>query len=240
MTPDKRWSPRPQGQPQPDVPLPPPPYNEQPDRSDDPRYQNLGARQVRGQVLPHQQHKQVDVGLTIASVTGLTEALLGKEDTKNRGVANGYAPLDGGAQVPTSNLPLGTGSDNVAAGNHTHTLRFSLPSFTRAGALTATAGLLRLPIDGDYTIVGVRAMVNTAPVGDDLVLDVLKNGSTIFTTTANLPTIPDGSNDNGLSAPPDINTLAAGDRLTVDVLQIGSGTAGSNLVVVVVVDKVVG
>jgi hypothetical protein len=221
------------------VPTPPPSFNIQPDRQDDPRYQNLGAKQIRGQVLTHQQKRQAEASVSITAVQGLSEALAEKEDRDERGTSDGYAPLDGGAQVPASNLPIGTGEDDVAAGNHTHTLTMSLPVFTVSGGLVIGSGVLRLPIDGEYLIVGVRATVNTAPVGDDLILDVLKNGTTIFTTTANRPTIADGDNDNGLSAEPDDNEIEAGDYLTVDIAQVGSGTAGSDLVVAIVVDKVV-
>lgn len=122
----------------------PPQFNEQPDRKDDPRYRNLGAGQVKGQVLPHQSKRKIETGIPIDSVEGLTAALFGKEDKVSKGVANGYAPLNGSAQVPLSNLPLpltqanshaspdtdaattslhhtiGTSATQAAAGNHTH------------------------------------------------------------------------------------------------------------------------
>lgn len=41
----------------------------------------------------------------------------GAEAIDNKGVSNGYAPLNGSAQVPASNLPIGTASGTVAAGN---------------------------------------------------------------------------------------------------------------------------
>ena len=41
----------------------------------------------------------------IATVTGLQTALDSKEATANKGVANGYASLDGSAKVPASQLP---------------------------------------------------------------------------------------------------------------------------------------
>lgn len=43
------------------------------------------------------------------------------EVTGNKGLANGYAGLDSSSNVPFVNLPTGTGSNNVAVGNHTHT-----------------------------------------------------------------------------------------------------------------------
>ena len=40
----------------------------------------------------------------------VTTALALKEDKSNKGVANGYAPLDGSGKVPVANLPSGGGS----------------------------------------------------------------------------------------------------------------------------------
>jgi hypothetical protein len=185
------------------------------------------------------------------------------EQSSHRGAANGYAPLDGSSKVPTANLPLplaqsnthasadtdtattalhhtlGTGANQAAAGNHTHTLTFSLPAYSKQGALSITTGALRLPIDGTYAVVGTRLMVGTAPTGASLIIDVNKNGTTIYTTQGNRPTIAAGANAGGPGAAPDITALAAGDYLTVDIDQVGSTVAGSDLTVTVVVSKTV-
>ena len=41
----------------------------------------------------------------------------GAEMSSNKGVANGYAPLNGSSVVPSTNLPIGTAAATVAAGN---------------------------------------------------------------------------------------------------------------------------
>src|SRR5664279_3410622 len=41
----------------------------------------------------------------------------GAEMVANKSVANGYAPLNGSSQVPIVNLPVGTTSGTVAAGD---------------------------------------------------------------------------------------------------------------------------
>jgi hypothetical protein len=185
------------------------------------------------------------------------------ERTTNKGAASGYAPLNSSSQVPTANLPLpftqanthaspdtdsattalhhtlGTGANQAAAGNHGHTLTFSLAAYSKQGAIAVATGAMRLPIDGIYTIVGTRLMVGTAPAGSAILVDVNKNGTTIYTTQANRPTIAAGANAGGPGATPDVTTLAAGDYLTVDVDQIGSGTPGSDLTVTIVVSKTV-
>jgi hypothetical protein len=74
------------------------------------------------------------------------------------------------------------------------------------------------------------ASVGTAPTGASLIVDVNKNGTTIFTTQANRPTIAISTNFDESGAP-DVTTWADGDYITFDVDQIGSTVAGSDLVV---------
>jgi len=194
---------------------------------------------------------------------GNDSRITGAEQTANKGAASGYAPLNGSSQVPLANLPLpltqanshasadtdsgtsalhhtlGTGTNQAAAGNHTHSLVFSLPAYSKQGVQTVSAGTFRLPIDGTYAIVGTRLMLGTAPTGSSFILDVNKNGTTIYTTQGNRPTIVAAANAGGPGSTPDVTTLAAGDYLTVDIDQVGSGVAGSDLTVVVVVSKAV-
>lgn len=134
--------------------------------------------------------------------------------------------------------------DSAAAGGMgwvtpVRTLRFSLTSFFKSNTLTTTTGTSRLPIDGTYTIVGTQLMVGTAPTGAGIIIDVKKNGATIYTTQANRPTIAANQTAGGPGATPDVTSLAAGDYLTVDIVQIGSTIAGADLTVSVVVDKVI-
>jgi hypothetical protein len=121
----------------------------------------------------------------------------------------------------------------------TQTITFSLTSFFKTGTLTTTTGVNRLPIDGTYTIVGTRLMVGTAPTGANIIVDIKKNGTTIYTTQANRPTIASGQNAGGPGATPDVTTLTAGDYLTVDIAQIGSTVAGADLNVSVIVSKAI-
>lgn len=95
---------------------------------------------------------------------------------------------------------------------------------TKAGAIVGVAG----------TIVDVRAYLDTAPTGSSFIVDVNKNGTTLFTTAANMPTIAASANASSTTLP-DITAVAAGDRLTIDVDQIGSTVAGSGLYVTVTI-----
>lgn len=179
-------------------------------------------------------------GTTAGTIAqGNDSRITGAEQTANKGTAGGYASLDGSTKVPIAQVPTGTSGTTVALGNHTHTLTFSLTSFFKSGVLTVTTGAQRLPIDGIYTIVGTRLMVGTAPTGASLIVDVNKNGTTIYTTQGNRPTIADGANAGGPGATPDVTSLAAGDYLTVDIDQVGSSVAGADLTVSVIVTKTV-
>lgn len=84
------------------------------------------------------------------------------------------------------------------------------------------------------TIHGAWVAAGTPPTGQDLIVDINRNGATIYTTQANRPRVVAGSNGGVISAP-NVVLLADGDYLTVDIDQIGSGVAGSDVTVGVVV-----
>lgn len=84
------------------------------------------------------------------------------------------------------------------------------------------------------TIVGAWVAANTQPTGAAILADVNKNGTTIFTTQGNRPTVAVSTNGGGLSATPDVTSLADGDYLSVDIDQIGSTVAGADVTVGVV------
>ena len=61
---------------------------------------------VNGQWLKGSSGAMVWSAIAQADVTGLSAALNAKEATANKGVANGYASLDSGGKVPSSQLPV--------------------------------------------------------------------------------------------------------------------------------------
>ena len=87
----------------------------------------------------------------------------------------------------------------------------------------------------DMTITNVKAAVDTAPTGADLIIDIHKNGTTIFTTQSNRPTIA-ATETSEDSPAPDVTSISAGDKITLEIDQIGSTVAGENLSVVVVAE----
>lgn len=96
------------------------------------------------------------------------------------------------------------------------------------GALVMATGTTRIYNDTGrtLTILNVRSSVGTAPVGASVVVDVNKNGTSIF-PTGTKPTITSGGVTD--KRVPDTTSFADGDYLTVDVDNIGSTTPGSNL-----------
>jgi hypothetical protein len=101
--------------------------------------------------------------------------------------------------------------------------------FSRNGTLSATTGTLPFVLVSTRTITGLRMACGTAPVGAPVIVDILKNGTTIYTTQSNRPTIPAGATDSGPVALPDVTSLALGDHLTITIAQIGSSVPGADL-----------
>lgn len=110
--------------------------------------------------------------------------------------------------------------------------------FTKQGPLAVTTGVSRFYADDYYYLSSVRASVGTAPAGAPVIVDVLKNGSTIFTTAGNRPSITAATNTATSAAAPDLLFVQPGDYLTVNVVQTGTGPAGSDLTVSVLGRKI--
>lgn len=113
--------------------------------------------------------------------------------------------------------------------------RLAIPrtaSFSKSGVLAVGVGAGRFMVPFACTIAHVRAVVNGAPVGAAILVDVNKNGTTIFTTQANRPSIA-AAGFSSAKKTPDVTSMADGDYFTVDVDQVGSTTPGSDLTVII-------
>lgn len=88
---------------------------------------------------------------------------------------------------------------------------------TGLGTGTEQGGIWIPPVA--LTIIEVRIYLKTIGGSGITRVDIHKNGTTIFTTQANRPTInqPAGPNPPTTPAVPDITALAAGDLIRVDV-----------------------
>jgi hypothetical protein len=83
------------------------------------------------------------------------------------------------------------------------TLSFAVTGTLAAGTDKAPTLLATCSL----TITKVKLVVKTAPTGADLIVDVNKNGTTVFTTQSNRPKITAG-NTTGDSGTPDVTSLA--------------------------------
>lgn len=101
--------------------------------------------------------------------------------------------------------------------------------FVAGAAAVGTNVTLRLKIGFAGTIVKARAYAKTAPVGSNLIFDVNKNGTTIWSTQANRLKVTAGNNEDTDITAFNTTTFAADDVFTVDIDQIGSTTAGSDI-----------
>lgn len=103
-----------------------------------------------------------------------------------------------------------------------------------AGTLTVSSGTLRLYniLGASVTINEVHLSVGTAPTGASIIVDVHKDGVTIFTNPANRPQIADSAY-TGNTTTIDVPTWADNEYLTVDIDQIGAGVAGADLTVII-------
>lgn len=106
--------------------------------------------------------------------------------------------------------------------------------FSVPGVLSVQTGNGRVYANQAGSVTEVRASVGTAPTGASLIVDVLKNGTTMYTTQANRPTITAG-NFTVVATLPDVTSLASGDYITVNVAQVGSSVPGSDLAVQITV-----
>lgn len=98
---------------------------------------------------------------------------------------------------------------------------------------TTTMAASPLPVIKASSITRVFAYANTGPVGADIIVDINKNGSSIWgSTPANRLKILAGA-QSGSQTSFDTTSLALDDILTPDIDQVGSSTAGSDLVIAV-------
>ena len=125
---------------------------------------------------------------------------------------------------------------------------------TVSGNLSVAAGAIAYPLPFPAELVGVFAKVGTAPATTDVLIDVNKNGTTIFAdqdkrvkiaaaaTAGSVkvsPALPAGTNYiyTPYPAAAPLAVFNEGDTVSVDVDQIGTGTVGANLAVILTFAK---
>jgi hypothetical protein len=107
--------------------------------------------------------------------------------------------------------------------------------FTFEGLLEIIGSAIRLynATGAARTISKVFLAADTAPTGNAVLVDIHKNGTTIFTNQAHRPQIAAGAN-TGYSTSIDISAWNDGEYLMAYIDQVGSANPGRDLVVTVV------
>lgn len=149
--------------------------------------------------------------------------------------ADGTIVVAGTASAPT--VAVGTGipvASITGAASTAYVDRSIKAVFGSPGVQAVKTGQGRYYVVTACTILGALASLGTAPTGATFIIDVLKNGTTIYTGGTNRPTIATSGFVSATTlVAPAVTALAIGDYLTVNVAQIGSSVAGSDLTVIV-------
>jgi hypothetical protein len=110
--------------------------------------------------------------------------------------------------------------------------------FTHSGPLEVGVGTVGYPIKGGtFTILTIAARLSSAPTGSSAIVDVNKNGTTIFGNQAFRPTFAAASRD-AIVGTHTVSSLTDGDILTIDVDQVGSTLPGSYLTLVIRLQRI--
>lgn len=108
------------------------------------------------------------------------------------------------------------------------------PVFSRPGLLAPMDGDTTFPVERAGTIVFARAYVKNPPVGAPVVVDIKRNGTSIFATNADKPTVLPGTNTD--LGTPSVTALSPGDYIDVSIDSVGTTYPGSGLTVSVTIE----
>lgn len=109
--------------------------------------------------------------------------------------------------------------------------------FSQPGTLVAgTSGTAKFRVPTNMAVLNIVATVGTVPTGASVVVDVNRNGTTIFTTQASRPTIAISNSVSNIAVP-QITAMNSGDLITVDIDQIGSTIPGADLTLTLYMQK---
>lgn len=133
-----------------------------------------------------------------------------------------WVPVIVGEQGP----PGPQGPQGIQGITPVTSITYSLP-----GNIYTGSGSTRLYFYGSCTINRVIASVGTPPSGASIIIDVNKNGTSVYGIQTNRPTIASGL--YVATSVPSVTSISTGEYLTVDVDQVGSVVSGADLVVTI-------
>lgn len=101
-------------------------------------------------------------------------------------------------------------------------------------ALTAGTNKVRFRMPYAFTLTGVRASVNTAPTGANLIVDINEGGASILSTELSIDATETTSTTAASAAVISDAALADDAEISIDIDQIGSTIAGAGLKVALI------
>lgn len=125
-----------------------------------------------------------------------------------------------------------SGKVNTNFQNISNVLRPTYEVSITGGLVVGTDLVPLLIVPQAMTIERVSVRLKNAPSGSAIILDINKNGSTIWSNQDNRIQIADGAL-TGLQTVFNTTSLAVDDYLTIDVDQIGSTFGGSDLTIAI-------
>lgn len=108
-----------------------------------------------------------------------------------------------------------------------------------AGAMTTGTNKAKLQMPVDGRVVSATATLLTGNVGAAFIIDINSGGTSIFAAAGDRVTIADGATSSGVTPATAVEAtrdFVEGAILSVDIDQIGSGTAGSDLSLVIAIE----
>lgn len=144
--------------------------------------------------------------------------------------------------IPVANIDVGTTASKILQLNSsaqipavdgsllTKMIKYIYFVVPEEALVVNTDKIGRIYVNFAGTIKEVHASVNTAPTGASIILDINKNGSTIWTTQANRVSIA-ATEYVGTKSTFDTTSLVDGDYLTIDIDAVGSTITGAKLTV---------
>ena len=133
------------------------------------------------------------------------------------------------SSAPTTGQVLKWGGSTWDPGTVSVNRAFSW--FVQGTIATGTNFGPRYVVPQNLTIIKCWLIVRTAPASQSILIDINKNGSTIWSNQSNRGAIT-ASSTTGNTTTFDTTALSAGDYLDLDIDQVGSGTAGVDLTIV--------
>ena len=190
-----------------------------------------------------------DLQLKVSGQTGITLTsgsttmiYANGTDVVTYGAAGGFSnPMTtagdlilGGASGAAGRLAIGSAGKSLRSNGTTAswgsgTVPIGIVVSDESTDLTTGSAKVTFRMPYAMTVTGVRASVNTAPVGSTIIVDINESGTSILSTKLSIDASEKTSTTAATAAVISDSSLADDAEITIDIDQIGSSTAGTGL-----------